>query len=263
MNGDNPTVVTTCLDVVSCNNINTLFTTGWYHFLLCLINTGRITLFSCSTLCFEVYTYFIFLITVWWRQNIKSDCFMVCFKNFPVFWYLGKFIYFHFYWPRKCLIFVILCRFFPVWFSAAVIAYWKHVLLLFRRIYVLSTTVETYKIIFLEQSLDIIKQKITALHGLFQTYLTPMQKGIRKLFNYFICIIFNHKFFVITFQMHQLAFTIIFCWYEFYFHYINFLLVRCSRIIYHVSQVLPNFLKVLTDKFFSASLLYSMFVLNP
>ena len=27
-----------------------------------------------------------------------------------------------------------------------------------------------------------------------------MQKGIRKLFNYFICIIFNHKFFVITFK---------------------------------------------------------------
>ena len=114
MNRDNPTVVTTCLDVASCNNIDTLFTTGWCHFLLCLLNTGRITLFSCSALCFEVYNCFIFLITVWWRQNIKSDCFMVCFKIFPVFWYLGNFLSFHFYWPRKCLIFVILCRFFPV-----------------------------------------------------------------------------------------------------------------------------------------------------
>ena len=52
---------------------------------------------------------FYFFLIVWWKKNFKSNCFIICFKPFLVFWQLGKFISFQPYLLIKGSIFDIGC----------------------------------------------------------------------------------------------------------------------------------------------------------
>ena len=70
---------------------------------------------------------------VWCKKDIKSNCFIVLFELFPVFWMWWKSISFQLYWSIKGLIFGILWRLFAMfwWFNATVKAYWKQLSSLF------------------------------------------------------------------------------------------------------------------------------------
>ena len=80
---------------------------------------------------------------------------------------------------------------------------WFFVFHLFRGTYALSTMVETYCFMALiVQSVDIIKNEVTASHQLLKTCLIPMQNEIEKFSHNFIFINSSCDFSVIALSMH-------------------------------------------------------------
>ena len=123
---------------------------------------------------------------VWNERNIESDLFVTNF--FKSFACAEK--SFHRYWFMKGWMFSVIREFpSPTFsnlfrFSAIVIAYWKQMspsffrlfvalllLSLLRRIYVWSITIDGCLIVYIMHYWNIIKIKVAAFHGLFQTCL--------------------------------------------------------------------------------------------
>lgn len=79
----------------------------------------------------------------------------------------------------------------------------------FRTIYVLSNTIDAYFIANIMHSWNIIKNKVSTLSKLFQTFL--MQKWVKEFLDDFVCIINNHNYVDSTLRRHR-KFLITICW---------------------------------------------------
>ena len=93
--------------------------------------------------------------------------------------------------------------------------------------------------------MNTIKDKVTTSHLCFQSNLISIKKSSKNFFNNFICIIINHKSYIISLWMHYTLFIIFFrrnkincyCW-------LNFARIRYFEIIYDIFWVLCNFLQI-------------------
>ena len=74
-------------------------------------------------------------------------------------------------------------------------------------IYIWSTWIWIYFMMFVIQEMNTIKNKITTSHWCFQSNLISVKKWFKKFFNNFFCVITNHEFYVITLWMHCTLFV--------------------------------------------------------
>ena len=159
-------VVVIAFDVISHDNLDKLFTERQCHFLPSPI-IKRITIFVLWIVFSDVsflYSFYMIL----YKQSSKSDCFVDLKKLFLVLCLCRKIYFIPFIWLYEgSNLWFSLCIFlnFFLWFSVTVIAYLKHLPSLvfgfivwlivfypFRRIWVWSTTIQTYLMALIELS---------------------------------------------------------------------------------------------------------------
>ena len=167
-------------------------------------------------------------------QKTESNWFIVCFKLFPVLcmWKKNLCLYTHtsLYRDRSLLFFEDL-----IWFVHDLVQPYcilkTHIIITFGSIvaYLLLNhlgesmygppPVQTYLIAYILHSWNIIKNKVAALNGLFQTYLILIQTWIKRFLNDdFVRTTTNHNYTAVTLRMHCTFFIIICLWHESRFH---------------------------------------------
>ena len=113
-------------------------------------------------------------------QNIRTNCYVIFHKFFPIIFSDGKFISFQLYLLTKVLTFVVLCGYFLflldlTWLLERVENICCHLLMTFieafllfiqsgESIYIWSTTVQICFITFIMQQMTIIKDKLTTFN---------------------------------------------------------------------------------------------------
>ena len=151
--------------------------------------------------------------------NYFSQTFPVIFSGWQTYSFPVTFIYERLnFWCSLRFFFSISSR-----FNVTVAAYLKHfslslvgfivVFLIFYpicRIYIWSTTIQTYFLTFLRQKLNTNKDKITTFHWCFKPNLISRKKWFKRLSNILICFIINQDFYVINLWMHYTFFIIAF-----------------------------------------------------